>query len=266
MSVNQYDIESHLAELYDVNETQLADVHLIRRLVGDTSPLRIFEPFCGTGRVLIPLAKDGHEVVGVDISESMLERARARIGKLDVAAQQRITLHQADVTTMTWPSGFDVVLLGGNCFYELASPEQQEGCVASAWAALKVGGRVYVDNDHMEGEIHESWLTPGKRKTIYPAGVCVDGARAEGTTEALWHDLEKRLWRARRTITVIFPDGRRRTKEWVHQKHPVSFDEVKSWLERHGFVIEQSLGDRAGSPYTPESPRAIFWARKQRTG
>ncbi|HUV04110.1 MAG TPA: hypothetical protein VMX94_03280 [Armatimonadota bacterium] len=30
----------------------------------------------------------------------------------------------------------------------------------------------------------------------------------------------------------------------------------------HSFVIERLHGERTGSPYTPESGRAIFWVRK----
>ena len=50
-----YDVDAHVAEIYDQLETKTADVDLIRRLVGPGNRLRILEPFCGTGRVLIPL-------------------------------------------------------------------------------------------------------------------------------------------------------------------------------------------------------------------
>jgi len=50
--------------------------------------------------------------------------------------------------------------------------------------------------------------------------------------------------------------------EYVQQKHPVSAVEVQTWLEKYGFVIEETFGDRAGNPYTDQSERAIYWARK----
>ncbi|MDY7011866.1 MAG: class I SAM-dependent methyltransferase, partial [Planctomycetota bacterium] len=146
---NAYSLDPHVAEIYDQHETQTDDVDLIRMLIAQSGPLRILEPFCGTGRILIPLATDGHEIVGLDESEHMLDRARAKIERLAPEVQQRIVLYQADATTGTWPDGFDLVLLGGNCFYELSSATEQEGCVASAAAALKSGGCVFVDNNHM---------------------------------------------------------------------------------------------------------------------
>ena len=40
------------------------------------------------------------------------------------------------------------------------TPEEQEGCLISAAAALNPGGYVYVDNDHMEGELDAAWREP----------------------------------------------------------------------------------------------------------
>lgn len=75
-----YDVHPILAEAYDLHETHTTDVELIRRLIGDRKGLRILEPFCGTGRILLPLACDGHEVVGIDISGHMLQRVRRQGG------------------------------------------------------------------------------------------------------------------------------------------------------------------------------------------
>ena len=54
-----YDVEPHIAEIYDQSETYTDDVELVRNLVDRQGFLRILEPFCGTGRILIPLALDG---------------------------------------------------------------------------------------------------------------------------------------------------------------------------------------------------------------
>jgi len=260
---NSYELDARILEIYDQTETQTADVQLLRRLIGGRGPLRILEPFCGHGRILIPLAQDGHEIVGIDESRVMLDGARARLGALPATVREKVTLIEGDVTAMAWPTGFDVVLLAGNCFYELATAQEQEGCVASAAAALRSGGHVYVDNNHMEGELDESWRRPGVDTKVFPRGTCADGTRVEGTCETTWYDAPRRLVRFRRTATLRRPDGSvLLTSEWIQQKHPPSSEEVRGWLEQHGFVIEQLWGDRDGQPYTPSSPRAIFWARK----
>jgi len=260
-NTNSYDIDPHIAEFYDSWETETDDVDLIRQLINGMGKLRMVEPFCGTGRVLVPLAQDGHELIGLDQSQAMLDRARDKLAELsDGRANAKLIL--SDATEGDWPGEANLVLLGGNCFYELADAEEQEACVASAAAALKTGGYVYVDNDHMEDEVSPAWLRPGRRTTVFPMGQCADGTRLTGTTELLSVDFEKRMWRALRGIVLEFPDGTSTAMERIQHKHPVRYSEVEGWLNKHGFRIEQTFGDRKGSPYKDDAPRAIFWARK----
>ena len=265
MAVNSapvYDCDLRIAELYDQSEASVDDVALILSLIGGLGPLRILEPFCGTGRMLIPLALAGHELVGLDHSRGMLARAEGKVASLSPAVQERITLIEADVMRGKWPPGFDLVILGGNCFYELATPEEQEGCVASAAQALRPGGTIYVDNDHMEGELDESWRQPGVRDA-FPAAVCADGTRVTSSIETIWYDGPARLARFRRRTTLTSPDGETVERDYIQQKHPVSTAEVRSWLIAHGFVVERLYGDWDGTPYTSPSERAIFWARRR---
>lgn len=62
---------------------------------------------CGTGRHSIELARRGYEVVGVDLSEAMLERARRRaVGKLAGTT----AFHCGDIQTIQLDRRFDAVL------------------------------------------------------------------------------------------------------------------------------------------------------------
>ena len=256
-----YDVTPYVAEIYDQSETYTDDVELIQTLIQGSERLHILEPFCGTGRILIPLALAGHTIVGLDSAAGMLLRARGKIQNLDTATRSKISLIQANVVEQNWPPNFDLVILGGNCFYELSSPEEQEQCIMHAASALKPGGHLYVDNNHMEGELDLAWQIPGIRAG-FPTGICADGASVESWTETIWFDVPNRLAKFRRLTKVTFPDGKTIEREYFQQKHPVSATEVQSWLEAHGFRIEKLYGDRKGSPYTAKSDRAIFWAKK----
>jgi len=86
-----------LAELYDQTETYTDDVELIRRLIGDSGPLNILECFSGTGRILIPLAQDGHRVTGIEIAPAMNARAVEKISRLPSDVQDKVTLKVQDV-------------------------------------------------------------------------------------------------------------------------------------------------------------------------
>ncbi len=260
--MNMYDVDPHIAEIYDQIETYADDVELIRNLIKNRRPLRILEPFCGTGRILIPLAQDGHSLIGIDQAKGMLNLARTKIVPQGSQVTARIELIEANAISCDWPRDFDLVILGANSFYELATPEEQEQCIISANRVLNAGGWVYVDNNHMEGDLDESWQKPGVEEG-FPTGTCRDGTRVTSTKETIWFDVHKRLVRFRRCTKVITVDGNSFKQEYIQQKHPVSADEVKGWLTRHHFEIIHFFGDRKGNPYTPESNRAIFWARKK---
>ena len=260
-NVHAYELDPHIAEIYDVVEADEDDVGLIRRLIGARGELRVFEPFAGTGRILIPLAADGHCVVGMDRARGMLDRARVKVAVLPGEVGCRISLIQADAVTSSWPRGFDLIILGANCLYELATPEEQEGCIADAATALNPGGLLYLDNNHMEGELDVTWRTQGIHASPSPNGTCADGTRLAAAIETVWYDAPRRLVRFRRTITIWSPDGGVQTITYIEQKHPPSTGEMRSWLTAHGFIIEREYGDRKGNPYTDASGRAIFWAR-----
>ncbi len=261
-AINAYDADTHVAEIYDQSETELKDVDCIRGLIRNLGPLQILEPFCGTGRMLIPLALDGHTLLGLDQSAGMLSRARQKIQRLTAEARQRINLVQADVLCEEWLDGFDLVILGCNCFYELATPDEQEKCVLQASRSLKPGGYLFIDNDHMEGELAAAWQQIG---VVQPSlsGKCSDGTLVEGTRETIWFDASQRLVRFRRRTKVTLPDGKIVEQEYIQQKHPVSKLEVQGWLAQHGFRIEGLYGSYLGEPYTEASARAVFWTRRK---
>jgi SAM-dependent methyltransferase len=259
--MHSYELDPSVAEIYDQIETQTEDVALLRRLIGAQHGLRILESFCGTGRILLPLAADGHMVDGLDWASPMLERARAKLAQIPPAAQERVRLVHRQVLFSPWPGDYDLVILGGNCLYELATPQQQEMCIRQAAQALRTGGYLFVDSDHMEGELDPGWLSSDIQKS-FPCGTCADGTRVEGTRQTVWHDMPRRLVLFSREIRITRPDGSLKQQAYLEQKHPVSHDEVAGWIEANGLVIRATYGGHDERPYTPDAPRAIFWAQK----
>lgn len=266
---NVYDIDEHVAEIYDQQITASADLDFVRRLIGQyapagapTRPLRILEPFCGSGRLLLPLAQDGHTLTGLDQSQGLLGRARRKAAALPAEVQARITLCEMDVTRQAWPGENDLLLLGGNCFYELGEPVHQEGLIRTALDALRPGGLLFIDNDHMEGDLPASWTDPSPQPS-FPTGRCADGVRLESSMQTVAFDATRRLVCLRRVTRIIQPNGQVQVKERMQQKHPLSMAEVRDWIEYHTFILDACWGSYDGAPFTPESPRAIFLAHKK---
>ena len=259
---NPYDIDPHIAELYDLIQPGLDDVRFILRLLGGQSGLSVLEPFCGTGRVILPLVAEGHSVTGLDQSAAMLGRARHKAAALPPEVQARITLLQMDVTAAPWPAGFDLVVLGGNGLYELATPDEQELCINAAARALKPGGHLYIDFDHMEGELAPDWRQQGSIKKARSPGAWPTAP----TLKTSWRRsgmTPRPAWCAS-SAARSSPCRRARAGVRVRQqKHPVSRGEVQTWLGRYGFTVRGLYGDRDGAPYSETSGRMIFWAEKK---
>ncbi len=57
----------------------------------------VLELGCGTGRVLLPIARAASEIFGLDISSYMLRRCRERLARESAEVQARVHLVHADM-------------------------------------------------------------------------------------------------------------------------------------------------------------------------
>ena len=113
----------------------------------------VLELGCGTGRVLVPLARAGHVVTGIDSSENMLARCRANLAKEPQAVRERVSLHQADVRDFDVPkpkkrdggAGFALAIAPFRVFQHLLTVEDQLRCLATVRAHLAPRGRLVFD-------------------------------------------------------------------------------------------------------------------------
>ena len=69
------------ANIYDGLNTFLSDLQFYKKWLPQNKNSKILELCCGTGRLTIPIAKDGYNICGVDYTSSMLEQARVIIRK-----------------------------------------------------------------------------------------------------------------------------------------------------------------------------------------
>ncbi len=264
--VNMYDAGRWLAEIYDsLTEDENGDVACLEGLVRSISgredpPLCILEPFCGTGRLTLPLASMGHVLTGMDISPDMLERFECKRIQAGLP-EKSVRLFACNVLDAEWAGPYDVVVLGCNCLYELGTPDDQATCIRKAWDALSPGGCLYLDGDHMEGDLPLSWQQTGVVETAME-GSTEDGSLVRATRETIWFDAPKRLARFLRRTTVRMADGTVRAYECTQQKHPVSAREVESWLSECGFAVLGRYGDWCQAPFSFDGPRMVFWAQK----
>ena len=137
------------AELYDYEyRRRRADVTYYRELARSQfggAPGRILELGCGSGRLTMMLAHDGHEVVAVDQSPAMLARLRARIAAAPAAIARRITPVVGDLRDFSVEGRFPLVLAAFNVFEHLYTRVELAACLTSVTEHLATEGRLAFD-------------------------------------------------------------------------------------------------------------------------
>src|SRR4029453_6962265 len=77
----------------------------------------ILELACGTGRLTLPLARDGHEIVGLDVPGAMLRATQAKADAEDV----EITFVQGDMRAFDLGRRFPLIILCCNSLAHLTT-------------------------------------------------------------------------------------------------------------------------------------------------
>ena len=132
-----------VASVYDERLGTMADpavvgpaVELLAHLAGDGGALELG---IGTGRIALPLAERGVRVAGIDNSEAMVARLRAKQGGEHIA----VTI--GDFATTRAGGEFSLVYLVFNTIFNLVTQEAQVACFENAAAHLRTGGTFVIE-------------------------------------------------------------------------------------------------------------------------
>ncbi len=249
---------AELAELYDAVYADRDDHAFWSAVAPDEGA--ILELACGTGRVLLPLARAGHEIVGLDLSAQMLARCRAGLAGEPAEVRTRVRLVQADMTSFSLDRRFALITSPFRGFQHVTSVERQLACLARCHAHLRPGGRLVLDLFNPDPAL------------LYEHG----GSDGEETAETLpWTDGRTIRWwghvteyqRVRQvnqcemTYEITEPDGSTRR---LAERFPMRYlfrHEVEHLLARSGFAVEALYGDYDRSPFGDDSPELIVVAR-----
>ena len=144
-----------VAERYDERSTSTPEVvdaivDFLVRVAGDGSALELG---IGTGRIALPLAARGVPVCGIDLSEAMVARLRAKPGG------DAISVKIGDFATAKVEGAYSLVYLVANTIMNLTTQDEQVACFENASAHLQPGGRFLIE------VIVPGWqrLPPGER-------------------------------------------------------------------------------------------------------
>src|SRR4051812_451341 len=106
---------------------------------------KILELASGTGRVLIPIARAGKEIVGVERSRQMLDRCRENLAAEPADVRSRVTLHDADMRDFALSERFALAIIPFRPMQHLISVDDQLSCLDAVRRHLVPGGTLIFD-------------------------------------------------------------------------------------------------------------------------
>ncbi len=222
----------------------------------------VLEIGCGTGRILIPTARAGIEIVGLDNSESMTSICADKLLHEPPEVRSRVELVPGDMRGFDLGRTFNLVTLPFRVFLHLITVEDQSSCLACVHSHLSDGGRLALDlfDPRLEWLVDEGRL---EEQSIGEPFTMPDGRKVARKDRVASRDLFAQVQHIEMIYYVTYPDGR---EERVVHAFPFRYlfrFEAEHLLARSGFAVEQFYADFDGSPYGSKYPgELIFVARK----
>ena len=135
--------DDETARTYDDDVAEMSSPEVVGPTVDLLAELaaggRALEFAVGTGRIAIPLAERGVDVVGIELSQPMIDQLHSKPGN------ERIRAIQGDMSSTRADGSFRLVYLVFNTITNLLTQDAQVACFENAAAHLEPGGRFVVE-------------------------------------------------------------------------------------------------------------------------
>ena len=136
------------AQLYDQSVPDWpGELGFYRELIGRSRSERLdmLEIACGTGRVTLQLARDGVNIIGLDLSAALLDIARSKSAGL-----ANVRWIQGDMRTFDLDQRFGLIIIPGHSFQFMLTPADQVQSLETIKRHLLPGGLLVLHLDHQD--------------------------------------------------------------------------------------------------------------------
>jgi ubiquinone/menaquinone biosynthesis C-methylase UbiE len=248
-----------IAHYYDLTHADLQEDVAFALALAAEGGGAVLELGCGSGRLLLPLARAGFAVTGVDNSAGMLARARERVAGETTAVRTLITLVEGDMAELALPEAarFALAIVPYNTLLHL-KPEQVATMLRGVKRVLGENGRLFIDLINpvaMANTPDDQTLTLENCFTDPETGHTVLQLAANRLDEA-----EQTLhvtWIYDATPPGGGPIHRTIAQGVYHYLYP---HQLELLLQEAGFRLLTLAGNYDSSPFNEESPRLLLVA------
>lgn len=223
----------------------------------------VLELGCGTGRVLIPTARAGVNITGVDASPGMLAVCRRKLAGEPAAVQSRVRLVEADMRRFDLGETFRLVTIPFRPFQHLLTVGDQLECLSRIRQHLADTGKLVID-------VFNPLLTVlagtdlNNEESAGPDFVTPDGRKVIPTHRVTARHLDQQIIDVELIYSVTHPGGRQERLVHAFRMRYFFRYELEHLLARAGFVVEAVFADYEKHPYGSKYPgELIFVASKK---
>lgn len=257
------------AQLYDktyARRTKDKDFYCeeIRKTSRRAGAPRVLEVGAGSGRISVPLVRQGAEVTATDPMESMLLALRERAAaKLDPAERERLHVFRVGATRLTAAlrseqGSFDYVILPFNVLMHCYTTDDLQRWLTQFHAMLKPSGKLIFDV--LMPDIRAFVRDPQR---AYRAPDVIHPVTKErfGYEEYFAYDAATQV----QTVTIVLTsraDGRKFIQPLTHRQFFPQ--ELGAALVHAGFSVESCFGDFDRSAPELDCESQIFICKPQR--
>ena len=235
-----------LMDDYDYDAWAQHYLNLMRDAEGNL-PARAAECACGTGSLTVRLAGHSINIVGVDLSRSMLRHAEEKARQWGVEA----AFVCQDMKKLQLPRRVGAILATCDGVNYLTRPEDVQAFFSAAYAQLIPGGKLCFD-------------CSSRHKLQEVMGDGFFGEERDGVA-TLWqnrYNQDTNVITMDVTFFVREEDGRYRRFREEHRQRAHSEQEILSWLEEAGFERIHSYGEMREDAPRVEDMRIHYVAEK----
>ena len=218
----------------------------------------VLEIGCGTGRVSLPIAAAGIDVVGVDFATAMLEKAREQATKTK-GHGGAVEFVQGDMRTLALDRHFPLVIIPARTLYLALTPEEQLETLRRAAEHLAPTGalafNLFVPDSDLISDVSEKPFSMGE--TIHPETGLRCLLTAVNRTDPVGQTIH-----SIQTVEELSDTGEVvRTVNLEVDLRYLYPSEVHVMLEQVGMVADQVFGDFDGGPLTEDSEEMVWVVR-----